>query len=227
MGGAGDQPLADADQLRAPAGVDAPGARAVLARDLTHPRVDAQPAERGGEHLGHLPEALRRAGRRAGVGDRPRAGQRLLVKHGGTATGEAKHGLEPALTSRAHGGGEARGRPILAREREDRPGAVEAKRSADSSPAATRIRMARETAVPKAGRPGKPWRATHRDGRAIWRKCCVGDRRSHALPAEPLASAGVCGTHRGGWPSRRSPPTAPSRSSVLAPREAKGSRPLF
>jgi hypothetical protein len=49
------------------------------------------------------------------------------VKHSGTATGEAQHGLKPALTSRAHGSGEARGRPILAREREDRPGAVEPK----------------------------------------------------------------------------------------------------
>ena len=127
MGSAGDQPLADADQLRAPAGVDAPGARAVLTGDLTHPRVDAQPAERGGEQFGHLPEALCRAGRRAGVGDRPRAGQRSLVKDGGTATGEAHHGLEPALRAAAHGGGEARGRPILARESEDRPGAVEPK----------------------------------------------------------------------------------------------------
>ena len=70
----------------------------------------------------------------------------MLVKHSGTATGEAQHGLEPALASRAHGGGEARGGAILTREREDRPGAVEAKHRgqlARGDPGQDRVRDSR------------------------------------------------------------------------------------
>ena len=65
---AADEPLRGADQLHAPARVDAVGARAVLAGHLPHARVDAERRERAREPLALGAEAVvgaRRRDRRA------------------------------------------------------------------------------------------------------------------------------------------------------------------
>ena len=78
--------------------LQAPGA--VLAGHSLPPGRPRPVGERGREQLGQLPEALHGAGRRARVGDRPRARQGLLVKDGGAPTGQPQHGLEPAPRER-------------------------------------------------------------------------------------------------------------------------------
>src|SRR3954454_12037220 len=52
-----DHALADAGELHGTAGVDAVGARAILARHLTDPRVDAEFPQRRSDQIRHLLEA--------------------------------------------------------------------------------------------------------------------------------------------------------------------------
>ena len=82
------------------AGVDAPGAGAVLARDLADPRVDPEPAQRRGDDLRQALEALVRAGDGALGGRRPGERERALVEGRGAAAGEPDHGLEPRVARR-------------------------------------------------------------------------------------------------------------------------------
>ena len=96
MPGALDQSLADPDQLRLAAGVDAVLAGAVLARDLAGAGVHAEALERALDDAGDRAEAVVRAGpgvlRPAG----PRERDRVLVEDGGAAAGKALDRLEAA-----------------------------------------------------------------------------------------------------------------------------------
>ena len=93
QGAAADEPLGGADQLHPPARVDAVGARAVLARDLAHARVDAERAQRARQPLALGGEAL--VGADDGVLERPHDvdRQRRGVVGGGVAAGEPEHRL--------------------------------------------------------------------------------------------------------------------------------------
>ena len=89
--------------LRCAAGVDAPAARAVLARHLAHARVDPEPPQRAGDQLGGRLEARVDARARIRVGHGVGELERALVEHRRAAAGQPQHRAEARGAGRRHG----------------------------------------------------------------------------------------------------------------------------
>ncbi len=120
VGGARDQPLAHPHQLALPAGVHAVRTRAVLARHLTHPRVDAQRRERAHHQArGHV-EPLGHTRARVIVGDRVGERDGARVEDRSASAGQALDGLEAARAGRGDRLGIAAADHVALAERHDR-----------------------------------------------------------------------------------------------------------
>jgi hypothetical protein len=128
MCGPRDHPLADACELHRPAGVDAPGPRAVLAGDLADRGVHPERAQGRDDDRRQLLEALARPRHRTRIGARPGDRQGALVEDGRPSAGQPHHRLEPRGGGRARGALEPGGGPILLGERQLTGGAVDAER---------------------------------------------------------------------------------------------------
>ena len=102
VGGAADQPLADARELELAARAQAVGARAVLPRHLAHPRVHPESREGAGQQAGGGLEAPVDAAPRRGLGHRVGDRDRALVKYRGAAARQAQHGVEAAAPRGGH-----------------------------------------------------------------------------------------------------------------------------
>ena len=88
VSGPSHEPLADAHHLASTLDVDAVRSGAVLARDLSDPGVDPEPAEAVRHHAGHPVEPVMNPISRRLIGESPGEGDRATMKHSGAPPGQ-------------------------------------------------------------------------------------------------------------------------------------------
>ncbi len=108
VSGPSHEPLADSHHLASTLDVDAVGSGAVLARDLSDPGVDPEPAEAVRHHAGHPVEAVMNPVSRRRVGESPGEGDRARMEHSGAPPSQALHSLEPLRPGGGNSGIEPR-----------------------------------------------------------------------------------------------------------------------